>query len=183
LILPVLLSLASAAAAAQFSASMVVKDGEKLASGKIFVQDGKMRQEFNDEQGQTITIVRPDLKVYWVVIPRQQGYVELSLKPKLPGQFIQIPPDALAKRPVGKETVNGYEAEKYEVTAPGGGGREFQTIWVATKLDTPVKLAIRARNFSVEYRDLKEGPQPERLFNLPPGYRKLSAPAGLGREP
>ncbi len=115
LVLAVVWLLAGNAAAAQFSAQMVVQDGEKLALGKIFVQDGKMRQEFNDEEGQAITIVRPDLKKVWVILPREHGYMELPLKTKLPGQFIQIPPDALTKRLVGKETVNGYEAEKYEV--------------------------------------------------------------------
>jgi len=179
LVLAVVLLFAGSAAAAQFSAQMMVRDGEKLALGKIFVQDGKMRQEFNEEEGQTITIVRPDLKKVWVILPREQSYMELPLKTKLPGQFIQIPPDALAKRLVGKETVNGYEAEKYEVTAPGGLGPERQTIWMAIKLGVAIKLVSREKNFSMEYRSIREGPQPERLFNLPPGYKKLSAPAGF----
>ena len=172
LVLAVVLLLAGSAAAAQFSAQMMVRDGEKLSLGKIFVQDGKMRQEFNDKEGH-ITIVRPDLKKVWVILPHEHGYLELPLKTKLPGQFIQIPPDALAKRLVGKETVNGYEAEKYEVTAPGGLGPERQTIWMAIKLGVAVKLVSREKNFSMEYRSITEGPQPERLFNLPPGYKKL----------
>ncbi|MGB7911244.1 MAG: hypothetical protein WCF59_03360 [Desulfobaccales bacterium] len=178
LVLPLVLLLACSAAAAQFSAQMVVRDGEKLALGKIFMQDGKIRQEFDDEEGQTITIVRPDLKKVWVILSREHGFLELPLKTKLPGQFIQIPPDALAKRLVGKETVNGYEAEKYEVTVPGSLGPERQTIWMAIKLGVPIKLVSSDKNFSVEYRYIIEGPQPERLFNLPPGYKKLSAPAG-----
>jgi hypothetical protein len=172
-VLAVVLLLADSAAAAQFSAQLVIRDGEKLALGRILVQDGKMRQEFNDEEGQAITIVRPDLKKIWVILPREQGYLELPLKAKLPGQFIQIPPDALAKRLVGKEMVNGYEAERYEVTAPGGLGPERETIWMAVKLGVAVKLVSREKNFSMEYRNILEGPQPERLFNLPPGYKKL----------
>ncbi len=179
LVLAVVWLLAGSAAAAQFSAQMMVRDGEKLALGKIFMQDGKMRQEFSEEEGQTITIVRPDLKKVWIILPREYGYMELPLKTRLPGQFIQIPPDFLAKRLVGKETVNGYEAERYEVTAPGGLGPERQTIWKAIKLGVAIKLVSREKNFSMEYRSIKEGPQPERLFNLPPGYKKLSAPAGF----
>ncbi len=179
LLVPALvLLLAGSAAAAKFSAQMVVRDGAKLALGRIFVQDGKMRQEFDDENGQTITIVRPDLKKVWVILTRKRSYLELPLKTRLPGQFIQIPPDALAKRLVGKETVNGYEAEKYEVTAPGGPGPERQTIWMALKLGVPIKLVSKEKDFSVEYRYIVEEPQPERLFELPPGYKKLSAPAG-----
>jgi outer membrane lipoprotein-sorting protein len=178
-ILPALLLLAGPAAAAQFSALMMVKDGDKTLPAKIFVQDGKMRQEFNDEEGQTVTIVRPDRKVVWIIIPRKRAYLEMPLKRQLPGQFIQIPPDAVTKRLVGKETVNGYETEKYEVGVRVGGGLEKQTVWLATKLGTPVKMVSIERRFSLEYKSIKEAPQPERLFNLPPGYQKLKSPAGF----
>jgi len=176
LMLLMFLLLAGGAAAAQFSALMVVKDGGKVVQGKIYVQDGKMRQEFSDEAGQTITIVRPDKKAIWFIMPRELAYVEMPLKKKLPGQFIQVPAEALAKRLVGKETVNGYEAEKYQVMERGGGGPEIQNIWVAVKLGTPVKMTSRGENFSVEYKSIKEGPQADRLFDLPPGYKKLVFP-------
>jgi outer membrane lipoprotein-sorting protein len=174
--LPLFLFLAGSAAAAQFSALMMIKDGDRVMPGRIYVQDGKMRQEFTDAEGQTVTIVRPDQKVIWFIMPLERAYVEMPLKKKLPGQFIQIPKEALAKRLVGKETVNGYETEKYEVTIRGGAGLERQTLWVAPKLGTPVKLIVKERNFSMEYKSIKEGPQADRLFNLPPGYKKLVSP-------
>ena len=174
--LPLFLLLAGSAAAAQFSALMMIKDGSKVVPGKIYVQDGKLRQEFSDAEGQTITIVRPDKKAIWFIMAQERAYVEMPLKKKLPGQFIQIPADALSKRLVGKETVAGYEAEKYQVTVREGGGPEIQFIWVATKLGTPVKMTSRGGNFSVEYQSIKEGPQADRLFDLPPGYKKLAAP-------
>lgn len=174
--LPLLLLLAGSAAAAQFSAQMMIKEGEKVVPGRIYVQDGKMRQEFTDAEGQTITIVRPDKKVIWFIMSQERAYVEMPLKKKLPGQFIQVPAEAQATRLVGKETVAGYEAEKYQVTVRGGGGPEIQIIWVATKLGTPVKLTSRGGNFSMEYQSIKEGPQADRLFDLPPGYKKLAAP-------
>ena len=174
--LPLFLLLAGSAAAAQFSALMIIKDGSKVVPGKIYVQDGKMRQEFSDAEGQTITIVRPDKKAIWFIMPRERAYVEMPLKKKLPGQFIQIPAEALSKRLVGKETMDGYEAEKYQVMVRGGGGPEIQLIWVATKLGTPVKLTSKEGNFSVEYKSIKEGPQADRLFDLPPGYKKLVFP-------
>ncbi len=157
-----------------FSAQMVVKDGDKLMPGKIFFQNGKMRQEFQDEEGQTITIVRPDKKVLWVVMPYDKTYVELPLKARLPGQFIQIPPDALSKRLVGSETVNGYAADKFEVTVKGSEGVERQTIWLAPKLGTPIKAVCAGRGFSVEYRNIKEGGLADRLFEPPPGCLKAT---------
>jgi hypothetical protein len=182
LLLPLLVILAGPAAAAQFSALMMIHDGDKVMPAKIYQQDGKLRQEFNDEEGRTITIVRPDQKVVWVIMPRELAYLEMPLRWKLPGQFIQIPKDALSKRLVGHETVNGCETERYEVTVRTGRGLEKQTIWLAPKLGTPVKLVCHQRRFSVEYKSIREAPQAERLFSLPPGYQKLKSFAGFAKK-
>jgi hypothetical protein len=166
------------ARAVEFSALMVVKDGARVMPGKIYVHDGKMRQEFVDERGRTVTIVRPDKKVYWVIIPEEGVYMEMPLKTTLPGQFIHIPPLAFKKRPLGKEQVNGYETEKYQVEVPVGRHVEIQTYWMASKLGVPIKMECRARHFSLEYRDIKEGKVSDRRFALPPGVEKTS-PSGF----
>jgi len=164
---------------AEFSALMMVKDDAKVMPGKIQVSDGKLRQEFADEGGQTITIVRPDLKVVWVILPRQRSYMEIPLTTKLPGQFIQIPPQAVGKRLVGQERLNGYDTEKYEVSVPVGRGLEKQTYWVAAKLGLPIKMECRERQFSLEYKSIREEKVPDRLFALPPGLQKLTSIGGF----
>lgn len=164
---------------AEFSASMLVKDDAKVMPGKIYVHDGKMRQEFLDERGQTITIVRPDQKVVWVILPGQGSYMEIPLTKKLPGQFIQIPLQAVGKRLLGQERVNGYDTEKYEVSVPVGRGLEKQTYWVAAKLGLPIKMECRERQFSLEYQSIREDKVPDRLFALPPGLRKLDSIGGF----
>jgi hypothetical protein len=173
------LAVPGAARGAEFSALMMVTDGAKTMPGKIYVSDGKMRQEFLDKGGQTVTIVRPDQKVVWVILPWQRIYLETPLKTELPGQFIHIPLRALGKRLVGPERLNGYEAEKYEVSVPVGGGLEKQTYWVATKLGLPIKMECRERNFSLEYKSIREGKVPEQLFNLPPGVQKVKSLGGF----
>jgi hypothetical protein len=159
---------------AEFSALMMVKDGAKLMPGMIYVHDGKMRQEFVDERGETITIVRPDKKVVWVIIPKERSYMELPLKTRLPGQFIQIPPLAVHKRLMGQEQVNGYKTDKYQVQVPVGRGLETQNFWVCPKLGLPIKMECRRRHFSVEYKNIREGHVPDQLFTLPPGLKKTS---------
>jgi hypothetical protein len=144
------LAIPGVARGAEFSALMMVKDDVKTMPGKIYVSDAKMRQEFVDERGETITIVRPDQKVIWVILPRQRSYMEMPLTTKLPGQFIQIPPQAVGKRLVGPERLNGYDAEKYEVSVPVGRSLEKQTYWVATKVGLPIKMECRERQFSLE---------------------------------
>jgi hypothetical protein len=174
-----LLAVPGVARGAEFSALMLVTDGAKSMPGKIYVSNGKMRQEFLDKTGQTITIVRPDLKVVWVILPWQRIYMEMPLTIKLPGQFIQIPPQALHKRRVGQERLNGYDTEKYEVSVPVGRGLEKQTYWVAVTLGLPIKMECRERRFSLEYQRLREGKVPDRLFNLPPGVQKVTSIGGF----
>jgi hypothetical protein len=174
-----ILTVPGVARGAEFSALMLVTDGTKSMPGKIYVSDGKMRQEFLDKGGQTITIVRPDQKVVWVILPWQHIYMEMPLRIKLPGQFIQIPPQALGKHRVGQERINGYEAEKYEVSVPVGGSLEKQTYWLATKLGLPIKMECRQRHFSLEYKSIREGKIPEQRFNLPPGVQKVTSIGGF----
>jgi hypothetical protein len=166
---------------AEFSAQMIVKDGNKSFPGRIYVCDGKMRQEFVDERGQTVTIIRPDKKVVWVLIPPHQTYLEMPLKNWLPGQFIQIPPQATNKYLVGHDLVAGYETDKYQVSVPGDRRCEIQDYWVAKKLGVPIKMECRERHFSLEYKDIKTGKVPERLFELSVGYHKTTTPGGFDK--
>lgn len=167
----------AAVPAAEFSGQMLTRVRETTVPGRIFVKDGKLRQEFIDDKGQTITILRPDKKLIWVILPLERVYMEVPLKPKWPGQFIQIPPDAKQKRLVGSERVNGYDAEKYEVAVSSREGLERQLYWVPAKLGVPIKVEVPARNFSIEYKDIKEGGVADRLFEIPPGFEKVSKPA------
>jgi hypothetical protein len=175
-VLLLILTIPTLAWGVEFSASMLVKDGSRRFPGKIYVSNGKMRQEFIDERGQTVTIVRPDKKVIWVLIPPGRTYLEMPLTTKLPGQFLQIPPQAVNKRPVGHDLIEGYETDKFQVSVPGSRGVEIQTYWVAKKLDLPIKMECRERQFSLEYKSIKEGKVPDRLFELPPGYQKTTTP-------
>ncbi len=174
-----ILAVPAVAWGAEFSASMLVKDDAKIMPGKIQVSNGKLRQEFTDERGQTITIVRPDLKVVWVILPLQGSYMEMPLTTKLPGQFIQIPPRAVGKRLVGQERLNGYDTEKYEVSVPVSRHMEKQVYWVAAKLGLPIKMECRERRFSLEYKSIREEKVPDRRFNLPPGVKKLDSIGGF----
>jgi outer membrane lipoprotein-sorting protein len=174
------LLLPGVAGAAEFSAQMVLKDRGRTMPGKVYVKNGKMRQEFLDKEGQTVTIVRPDKKLIWVVFPQERLYVELPLKRRLPGQFLQMPPDALSKRCTGTETVNGYQTDRYDVLVPGGrAGWTRQTLWLSQKLGVPLKMVCVEVQFSLEYLNVKEGGVPDRLFEPPQGYKRTTRPAGI----
>ena len=162
---------------AEFAGQTLTRVREVSVPGRIFVKDGKLRQEFSDEKGQTVTILRLDKKLVWVLLPWERIYMEVPLKPTWPGQFIQIPPDARQKRLVGSERVSGYDTQKYEVAVAAKEGLEKQNFWVAPKLGTPIKVVIPSRNFSMEYRNISERSLVDSLFEIHPGYQKVTKPA------
>ena len=61
-----------------------------------------MRQEFLDERGQTITIVRPDLKLVYVILPLQRIYMEIPLTQSSPASSSRFPPGLWASTGWGK---------------------------------------------------------------------------------
>jgi hypothetical protein len=175
-----LLVLPKLAQAAEFTAKMVLTDGGKAMPGKIYVKGDKMRQEFTDEHGQSITIVRKDRKVVYVVIPQDKIYVEMPLKKEMPGQFLHFPDKTLKKQKVGSETVSGYSTERYQVIVSGGSsGPVVQNFWMCDQLGMPVKMECKEKSFSVEYKDIKEGRVEDKLFEPPPGFKKVTQATGL----
>jgi hypothetical protein len=165
---------------AEFSAKMVLRENGQDVLGRIYVKDGKMRQDFLDERGQTITIVRRDKHRVWVIMPYENTYVEMPLGIHLPGQFLQIPPEAISKRQVCSEELGGYKVDRIEVTLRGGPlGTTRQTYWVAPKLGLPIKTVTADHQYSLEYRDIQEKKLEDRLFEVPPGCRKSPTSSDL----
>jgi hypothetical protein len=177
LVFGVVLALAAplSAGSAEFAAKMILRQNGQDVLGKIYVKDAKMRQDFIDDRGQTITIVRRDKHRVWVIMPIDNTYVEMPLGLHLPGQFLQIPPEAISKRQVCSEELDGYQVDRIEVTLRGGPlGTTRQTFWVAPKLGLPIKTATAGRQYSIEYRDIRERKLEDRLFEIPPGCRKAA---------
>ena len=77
------------------------------------------------------------------------------------------PQDTRARR-IGRETLQGRSVEKWRCTTPEG--HQFFT-WYDTRLQTPVRTDIAEEyNEYFELFNIKEGPQSETLFVVPPGY-------------
>lgn len=157
---------------AEFSAMLVLKQKGRVMPGKIYIKDGKMRQDFMDERGHTITIVLRDQRRILVVMPWEKKYVELPLGIHLPGQFLEIPPEAVSRRRVCSEEMCGYQAERIDVTLPGGSR---ETYWVAPKLGVPIKKVCRGRQYSVEYSSIRERKLADRLFEVPKDCKKIAS--------
>jgi len=157
---------------AEFSATLVLKQKGRAMPGKIYIKDGKMRQDFIDERGHTITIVRRDQKRVWVIMPWEKTYVELPLGVHLPGQFLEIPSESVSRRRVCSEEMCGMQVDRIQVTLPDGSR---ETYWVATKLGVPIKKHCPGQQYTVEYSDINERKLEDRLFEVPPGCKKVAS--------
>jgi hypothetical protein len=183
----ILISLfASAAAAQEFSADLVnLKGAGARTVGKIYVGTNKARFEpQNAEDRGSVVVMNLTTHVTDILIPQRQMYLEMQQRQSRRQVFAFFrPTDAdnacgewlqLAAKPgstchrVGTEVLNGRATTKYEGTSPEG---DAGTVWVDSKL----RFALRwqDKNGSTELQNIKEGSQPDSLFEIPAGYQKM----------
>ncbi|RJR47664.1 MAG: DUF4412 domain-containing protein [Deltaproteobacteria bacterium] len=165
---------AGAVLAADFSAQVITKTDSQETRGKVFFQGDKMRQE-----GETINIARPDRRVMWMLVPSMKMVMEVPFSLSDLGQAMALPKDKSQMKLLGTELVNGYETEKFETAMKGNGKTVKLHLWIAKKLDKPIKMASEDGKFSMEYREIKEGGVSADLFEIPAGYQKMTMPQGV----
>lgn len=163
------------AQAAEFSAVCVTKTAGHELPGKIFVKGEKVRVEASTPLGRTISILRLDKKVMWILMPGQKSYMEMPFDQKALSKALNMPEAGASKKLVGTETINGLEAEKYLV----GSGEGKSTVWIAKKLGVPIRVESANKSFSQDYRDIKLGGVADALFEMPAGYKKMAGAAGM----
>lgn len=165
------------AAGAEFSADMTMTDAKnKVASGKIFVKGfQKIRQEINTDGETSVTILRLDKKVSWTLMPEKQ-YMEVSFPfdPNQPNKEVEY-----AETTIGNETVNGYACKVIQYTYKDKK-LGVLTQWYSESLGFAVKIQTKDSkgkiNSTIEYKNIKQGTQPDSLFEIPAGYQKFSLP-------
>ncbi len=82
-------------------------------------------------------------------------------------------------RLVGGEKVNGRQVEKWELLSSWNQRSASSYQWY----DPVLKLAVREEGpagMVNELQNIQQGPQPEHLFQLPPGFNKIDAPKNSG---
>lgn len=165
------------AAAAQFAANTVIKQGKMQMTGKVYVSGNKIRQETSMGGQTNVVICRGDKGLTWMLSPSQKTYIEAKgAKSDLSGaamdkELLKV----AAKKKVGSATINGYPCEKYLYTFKDKQ-RGTMTQCFSKKLQVPIKTEIATSQGSVvvEMKNIKEGKQPASLFELPKGYKKVT---------
>ncbi len=160
-----------------FSADMVSRSQGQQVEGKIYFSEGKARMEMM----QTIMITRLDRKVSWMIMTSEKMYMEQPFDPSVTAKVSKEMPGELERVPLGAETVDGKPAQKFKVTYSQNGRQDSIYQWIGAS-DFPVKVEATDGSWSVEYRNVTVGPQPDSLFEVPDGYQKFampSLPAGM----
>jgi outer membrane lipoprotein-sorting protein len=184
LVVSACLMLSNAGFAAEFSADTVTKASGQTMTGKVFVKGDNFRQEMDAMGRKQITIMRKDLGLTWVLMPDAHMYMEMKTSG---GDLVpQRSPEEIAKtadkKYIGEERINGYACKKYRYTFNNGQSTMFH--WISTKLQFPIKVEMKGPDghMLTEYRNIKETKVSKSLFELPPGYQKMSIP-GMPKMP
>ena len=161
------------ALAQEFSADLVSKVGDTTVEGKVFIGKDKTRTEM----GQMITIGRADKGVAWMLMSEQKQYMEQTYKPETLASAAEKFPNESERKLLGNESVHGKITEKYRISYEANGTKQIILQWIDPASKIAVKTAAEDGSFSTEYRNIKTGPQPAGLFELPEGYTKFVMPA------
>jgi hypothetical protein len=161
----------------EFSAKMVSTSAGRTTTSMMYMKAGKTRLDHEMASG-SYTIVRPDLKKVWMVMTAGKSYMEIA---QAKDQEANVPADKMkgevSRKVVGSETIDGHPTTKYEVTVKMEDKTMTSYQWWATDINFPIKTAAVDGSWSMEYREIKIGGQPDSLFELPAGYKKTEMPA------
>ncbi|MFC1805212.1 hypothetical protein ACFLZ3_05255 [Candidatus Omnitrophota bacterium] len=161
---------ASAVFASDFSAEMVNQTKGGVFRGKIYVTFDKVRMD----TPQAITITRMDKKVVWILMPETNTYLEQAFDPSSIAATSADVPGEFERELLGKEMVGGRMTEKYRIVYKQDGRSYTMFHWIDPSINMPVKAAAGDGSWTMEYKNINIGGQPDSLFELPAGYQKMS---------
>jgi len=164
-----------------FTADQVVTTGGRRFRMRLYVRGNIMRTETAEQGQRMVTIMRPDRNLAWTLMVDQEMYMEVplgGLPPAARGDFAQAMTNSSAQSEtemLGLEQVGGQQCQKYRYRTTYQGQTYSGTVWAATALNGfPVKMVDDKTGTVVEYENIRLGPPDPGLFELPPGYRKMS---------
>jgi len=158
-----------------FSADQIHIVGRRTTTGKVFAMESAIRIE-SEEKGKTsVTIMRLDRKVMWILQPDQKTYMEMGNIGSSVAEMAATLQGAKIQRDLlGSEQVGAYHCDKYRVQVTYEGKVYTSIEWDAKELDGfAVKKQGEKGEWSTEYQNVQLGPQEASLFEIPNGYQKL----------
>ncbi|HSF68187.1 MAG TPA: hypothetical protein VLA67_12245 [Nitrospiraceae bacterium] len=160
--------LTQTAAALDFSAERIVKNGKSVVTAHVNAKDDRWRFEFAQPQaGASIIIVRMDRQSSWLILSKRRQYLEVPIASDHRLVVSETMEGERSREFVGDQTLNGYPTELFEVTVEENGGTRQYYQWVTKVQRFPVKTVSKQGQWSEEYRHVIFTTQSPFLFELP----------------
>jgi Ca-activated chloride channel family protein len=172
--------------AAQFTADLVITGPRENYTFKLYVKEDMYRLKKASgpmKYPPFPTIVNRKTGLTWGLNPQMRQYVEVA-EPERSMMMNPLVGWAMTRKGMtmsqgGTEKIGGYQCQTFEYREPGESQLAAK-VWVATKLDFPIKevrYGVNA-NPTMELKNIKEGPVNTALFKIPAGYTKVAMVGG-----
>jgi len=163
--------------ALDYSADIVNKVKGRTYNSKIYFSKEKIRNEMTQAGHSMISIIRLDKKVMYSIMPEQKMYMQMAMQPEKTLGMTDKVPGQVDRKKVGRENVNGVGCDKYLATYvnKATGVKDSVYLWLSAD-NIPMRTADLKGTYLMEIKNLKKGPQPNSLFEVPAGYRKQAMP-------
>ncbi len=156
----------AAASAVDFSGDVTSISKDGTFKGKVFASQHKVRME----DPQSIIITRLDKNLAWILAPKNKTYTEqpidlcnaMAVSEKIDGE--------MERTLIGPENIGSSITSKYKIVY--GKKRETMFQWIDDSSKRLIKAAAEDNSWSVEYSNIKIGPQADTLFEIPQDYSK-----------
>nr|VFJ45360.1 MAG: hypothetical protein BECKDK2373B_GA0170837_101050 [Candidatus Kentron sp. DK]VFJ63483.1 MAG: hypothetical protein BECKDK2373C_GA0170839_11084 [Candidatus Kentron sp. DK] len=185
----------------QFSADMIQQiPNQASIPGKLYVSKGKIRMETGAGEQRRITIVNFTDRKNLHLNPSRKEYMEVSW----PVQKADAPRSLVSKQPLpgdsdhpcassqrlqckvlhSNEKIGDRNTEKWEIVrVMPANNQTSRTMRSVVWVDRELGANVREERFidgelkgASELRAIKEGTQPESLFQVPAGYQRIQLP-------
>ncbi len=175
-------ALLNSAMAEEFSADIILQSRIGDTSGKIYFKNVDVNR--HDVMGVTVITKRP---LVYQIFDSTKKYVVKDIKelakeyPMANATSFEEWLDRNHMRATGRETLQGFECTIYQgkITFSEGQSPAPMKVWYSKKLGYPMRMEttleppMGAMTHSLE--NIKIGPQPASLFQIPAGYKKVNS--------
>jgi hypothetical protein len=158
-----------------FAADAKLETEEMTVDTRIHYRPGMVRDEVKMGGQEIVTIRRFDLNKVWMIMGHGM-YMEIDAEKGSK----QAPEYKLVSRErIGPETVNGIETTKYKSVYESQDGKFGGFTWytddnIAVKGFLIHESKGERQRVKFEFTNLVRGAQPDSLFEIPKGYKKLN---------
>ena len=174
-----LLAATSVAFAAGYSADVVTTSKSGTTHAKMWVSYSLWAQRMEmPAHPDMIIIVRMDKKLVWNLSVPDKSYMEISMRSGMAANAIasgEKAPTEVERTYLLTETVEGFVADKYQITHQIGNDRTTHFIWLI-KDNNMFPIKTQYKDTVTVFKNLVLDEPPASMFEIPDGYQKMSMP-------